>query len=136
MESYLESQAKLLGLDSDDEADASRASSQNDAAPPVAEPTLAEPAASAATVAELDAPAYAGSDAATDRARRRTRARLKGVVNRLVCAFAASHRSASATGGRKSSARGKPTPHEIREILNGDRRAIPRATMVWTRAGP
>ena len=28
----------------------------------------------------------------------------------------------SATGGRQGSARGKPTPHEIREILNGDRR--------------
>ena len=51
MEDFLESQAKALGLDSDEDG-ASRASSQNDAAPLVAAPTLvAEPAASAATVA-------------------------------------------------------------------------------------
>jgi hypothetical protein len=50
-DSFLESEAKALGLDSDEDG-ASRAASQNDAAPLVAAPTLvAEPAASAATVA-------------------------------------------------------------------------------------
>ena len=54
MDDYLKSQAEALGfIDTASEDDASRASSQNDAAPLVAAPTLvAEPAASAATVAE------------------------------------------------------------------------------------
>ena len=54
MDDYLKSQAEALGfIDTASEDDESRASSQNDAAPLVAAPTLvAEPAASAATVAE------------------------------------------------------------------------------------